>query len=57
MPSQSNKISGKKIYCEGHRIEKVRPVKQSDGHGGFFTYVKSDWCEVVIDYEWKKGKK
>ena len=48
------KISGEKIYCEGHRIEKIKQKLLSDGHHGSCTFVKHGFCIVLKNFRWMK---
>lgn len=57
MPAQQDEISGEKIYCEGHRIEKPKQRVLSDNHHGFFTYIKHGKCYVVKEFRWKNTNK
>ena len=54
MSDLQNKISGEKIYCEGHRIEKPSQKVQADGHHGFCTIVRHGFCIVRKEARWKR---
>ncbi len=51
----STKISGEKIRCEGHRVERPFDCVMSDKHHGKCVLVKHGECVVVKPFRWIKN--
>ena len=49
-------ISGEKIRCHGHKVERPFKMKcaSKDGHHEMCVIVKSGKCIVLKDFRWKR---
>jgi hypothetical protein len=45
-------VSGEKIFCEAHGIQKPYICVQSDGHHGKCANIKHGSCKVTKTFKW-----